>query len=121
MRLMVTSSAARSRTSLLPFVDHPIGARVVQRDGGVGGQVFQQAKVLLGVSILLEALNAEHAQNALLRDEGQIDHRGGRLGHAAVFEFAHPHVGSWEMYFFDSVATSLIRTGLRLSIHQTAN
>ena len=98
-----------------------IGVGVVERDGGVGGEVFEQAEVLLGVGILLEALNAEHAEHALLRDERQIDHRCGRLRGGAVFESTCRDARSTGMYCEDSVATSLIRIGWRWSMHQTAN
>ena len=30
--------------------------------------------MLLGVGVLLEALDAEHAEHALLRDQRQVDH-----------------------------------------------
>ena len=40
--------------------------------------------------MLLEALHTEHAQDAVLRNEGQVDHRGGRLGGATVFEQEGP-------------------------------
>ena len=71
---------------VLALVDDQVCVRIVERDGGVGGEVFKQAKMLLGVGILFEALNAEHAENTFLRDERQIDHRSGRLRHAAVDE-----------------------------------
>ncbi len=64
---------------VLALVDDQVGVGVVERDGGVGGEVFEQAEVLLGVGVLLEALNAEHAEHALLRDEREIDHGGRRL------------------------------------------
>ena len=73
---------------VLALIDEMIGAGVVERDGGVGGEVFEQAEVLLGVGVFLEALHAEHAQNTVLRDERQVDHRCGRLCGAAVFEDA---------------------------------
>ena len=71
---------------VLALIDHLVSVGVVESDGGVGGQVFKQAEVLLGVGVLLEALNAEHAQHALLGNQRQIDHRGRRLRVAAVFE-----------------------------------
>src|SRR5581483_1694875 len=42
--------------------------------------------MLLLISVLLKALDAEHAENTFLRDERQIDHRGGRLRQAAIFQ-----------------------------------
>ena len=76
--------------------------------------------MLLGVGILLEALNAEHAEHTVLRDQRQIDHRGGRLGGAAVFKRpARVLVGRNVLRIFGR--TSLIRIGWRWSMHQTAN
>ena len=40
--------------------------------------------MLLGVRILFEALNAEHSENTLLRDQRQVNHRSGRFRDAAV-------------------------------------
>jgi len=40
--------------------------------------------MLLSVRILLEALYAEDSENAILGDEGQIDHRGRRLRFCTV-------------------------------------
>jgi len=71
---------------VLLLVDDEVGVGVIERNGGVGSEVLEQTEVLLGVGVLLEALNAEHAENPLLRDERKIDHRGRRLGYAAVDE-----------------------------------
>ena len=119
MRLMVASSAAWSRISCSRSLMTTVGAGVVERDGGIGGKVFEQVEVLLGVGILLEALNAEHAKDAILRDERKVDHRGGRLGGAAVFEREIPVLVGRNIFlvFRRDVVDE---TGLRLSIHQTA-
>ncbi len=71
---------------VLSLVDDQVCARIVECDGGIRGEVFKQAKMLLGVRVLFEALNAEHSKYTFLRDQGQIDHRSGRLRHTAVDE-----------------------------------
>lgn len=71
---------------VLPLIDGQVRVRVVERDGGVGRQVFEQAQMPLRVRVLPETLDAEHAQNAFLRDKRQIDHRSRRLRNTAVFE-----------------------------------
>ena len=103
MRLMVASSAARSRISCSRSLMSMVGVGVVERDGGVGGEIFEQAEVLLGIGVLLEALNAEHAEHTILRDERQVDHRGGRLRGAAVFEDAPWRAGRKECTSGNSV------------------
>ena len=71
---------------VLALIDDQVGVRIVESDGGIRGEILEQADVLFRIGVLLEALNAEHAEHALLRDERQIDHRGRRLRCAAVFQ-----------------------------------
>ena len=71
---------------VLPLIDRLICARIVECDGRIRGEILKQAKMLLRVGILLEALNTEHSKNPFLRDERQINHGGRRLRHAAVHE-----------------------------------
>ncbi len=70
------------------MIDQQIGVGIVERNGGVGRKVFKQAQMLLGIGILFEALDAEHTEHTLLRNQGQINHRRWRLRNAAVFELA---------------------------------
>ena len=42
---------------VLLLIDLEIGVGIVQRDGGVGGEIFEQGEMLLCVCIFLEALN----------------------------------------------------------------
>ena len=70
----------------LVLVELAVGVGVVEGDGGVGGQALQDVQVMLGVRVLLEALDGDDAQDLVLGDEGEVDERLRRLRHGAVFE-----------------------------------
>ena len=104
----------------LPLIDDLVGVRIVEGDGGVGGQVLEQAQMLFGVGVFLETLQAQNTQHPILRDQRQIDHRHGRLRGAAVFEFPRAVIVGGNVFEY-SASTSLIRIGWRWSMHHTAN
>ena len=70
----------------LVLVQLPVRVGVVERDGGVGRQALQHVQVMLGVGVLLEALDRDDAEHLLLGDERQVDDRLRLLRHRAVFE-----------------------------------
>ena len=86
MRLMVISSAARSLNFELPLVDDLVGVGIVERDRGVGRKVFEQAQMLLGIGVLLEALNAKDAEDTILRYRAEDRSWKQAAGPAAVFK-----------------------------------
>ena len=71
---------------VLLLVQLPVGGGVVERDGGVRRQALHHVQVVLGVGVLLEALDRDEAEHAVLGLERQVDDRLRRLRHRAVFE-----------------------------------
>ena len=71
---------------VLLLVQLPVGGGVVERDGRVRRQALHHVEVMLGVGVLLEALDGDDAEHAVLGDERQVDDRLRRLRHRAVFE-----------------------------------
>ena len=71
---------------VLLLVELPVGVGVVERDGRVRRQALHHVQVMLGVGVLLEALDGDDAEHAVLGDERQVDQRLRLLRHRAVLE-----------------------------------
>ena len=89
-----SSAAARARSAssnsrrilVLLLVQLPVGRGVVERHGGVRRQALHHVQVMVGVGVLLEALDGDEAEHPVLGLERQVDERLRRLRHRAVFE-----------------------------------
>src|SRR5476649_1606039 len=66
-----------------------VGARVIEADRRMRGQVAQHVHVHALVAVALHALHAQHADYAVLHHQRRVHHRQRHLRLAAVFQYAH--------------------------------
>ena len=95
--LLAASASSAMRARALGFLEQPpdlhlvlvqlpVRVGVVERDGRVRRQALHHVEVMLGVGVLLEALDRDDAEHAVLGEQRQVDERLRLLRHRAVLE-----------------------------------